>query len=149
MVFDPKAFMQTAVESELSTSPVRVEDGDYRGFFDQLPDEGPKVIKRQDEEDLYILDIRANINDEEALSQLEDQDTYYSRMSLFLDIDKSGGLDVREGKNHQLGRVREALGQNKPGAWNFSMMLHVPCLMHLETDKNGYQKVTRVAPLED
>jgi hypothetical protein len=44
--------------------------------------------------------------------------------TIWLDVTESGGLDTGKGKNVGLGKLRDALGQNKPGApWSPGMMV--------------------------
>ena len=68
-----------------------------------------------------------------------------------LDLTPSGSLDTSKGKNIGLGRLREAVGQNKPGqAFSFQ---NLPGLMakitikHRLVDDDTFAEVKGTAPL--
>lgn len=72
--------------------------------------------------------------------------------SIMLDITDEGGLDMGEGKNVQLGRLREALGQNDDGApWQPAMLYGGRARLDIQhrIDNNGdeQQEVKGVAKL--
>ena len=50
------------------------------------------------------------------------RDTVIVNYDVILDLDDAGGLATGEGKNISLGRLREALGQNTDGAWDFTKL---------------------------
>ncbi len=120
-LFDPESFMETKVRGEMSTSIPPIPPGEYLCLVDTIE---PKVITSKDKgEDFFILEIMAVVDDElarEATGMKEPK----ARLSVFMDIEDDGSLNMDEGKNTDLGRFREALGQNNADEdWSPAMML--------------------------
>jgi len=149
--FDPDAFMAAEVEGASSLRLVPVPDGDYTSIIDKLD---LRQGTGQDGKVYTILDITHALQEQELREALE-RDTINVRQSIFLDIDPTtGGIDMREGKNTRLGRLRDAVGQNGDGPWNPRMLEGAgPLLVHVteRPDKNDpdtiYNDVSRTAPL--
>lgn len=99
----------------------------------------------------YSLNISWKLDDEAA-------GEYNGRLAFqrcFLDITPDGnGLDMGKGKNIDLGKVREALGQNADGQpWQPSMLGSQVAMINVEqdVDKNDsskvYSRVKSIAPI--
>jgi hypothetical protein len=68
-----------------------------------------------------IMSVNWEIKDDALKAQLDR--TPRVRQDVWLDQDSNGDLDYAKGKNVGLGRLREALGQNSPGAaWSPAML---------------------------
>jgi len=112
-VFDSDSFMSATSEGEMSTEFVPVPEGEFNAVID-----GVKVREAKGN---VLLDVSWNIDDA-AVAEATGRDKNTVRQTLFLDMTDGGGLDLSQGKNVQLGKLREALGQNGPGAWSPSML---------------------------
>lgn len=119
--FDPSAFEAMSNET-LSTSVMPIPAGEYNAQITDYkfrPGESKK-----DKRAFLMLDITYSlIDDTGALRQLLGREPRLTK-GIFLDQNPNGGgLDMSKGKNVQLGRIREACGQNVPGQpWALSML---------------------------
>lgn len=159
--FDPEAFLNDTVDAPLSTTITPVPVGEYVGTI-EIKDMKNLVSRIKYEKDgaereLYILNVPWVLqgeNAERVKAQLE-RERLVVEQRIILDIDEmTGKLDTGKEKNVGLGRLREALGQNGPGAWSFSQLQgQGPCVLSVkhEMDKKDpeikYARVTKVAPL--
>jgi hypothetical protein len=133
MSFDPNLFVQSQNEGALSTQYVPIPEAEYTAVID--------AIKARQAKDNYILDVTWAIDSDE-IRELTGMDKPTVRQSIFLDITPQGGLDIGKGKNVQLGRLREALGQNDGRPWSPNMLEgQVATIMVtqrlVDTDKDG------------
>lgn len=111
-VFDPDSFLQMTVDGANDTKYATVPSGEYFGVIEEL--KMPEDRKNKEGDPLYPLDITWNLIDEDA-KKAAGRDKVIVRQSIFIDITANGGLDLGKGKNITLGKLREALGLNKPG----------------------------------
>lgn len=116
-MFDEEAFLSTTVEGEMSTEFVPVPEGEYNGVIESINLRSGTGEKG----DWAVLDVNWTIDDA-TVQEVTGMENPKVRQSLFLDITDSGGLDLGKGKNINLGRLREAVGQNGAGAWSPSML---------------------------
>lgn len=116
--FDPEAFLDTTVDAPMETKRTPIPEGDqYIGTI--------KDLKLRTAKDRVIADITWSVLNvpEEVKARLGFQTDPTSRQSIFLDFDGNGRLATGPNMNVQLGRLREALGQNQPGmAWKMLML---------------------------
>jgi len=113
-VFDPDTFMNMTTEEADETSFRPIPEGEYQAVITKIEGRTPKGMS--------ILDISWAIDDE-AVRAETGMDNPLIRQSIFLDINKEGGLERGPNKNVQLGRLRAALGQNNPGQpWSPGML---------------------------
>ena len=113
-VFDPDTFLSSTTTEASSTEYVPVPEGEYLAVV-------TKVAARATER-AKILDVTWEIDDEavKAETGLEHPTV---RQSVFLDVNEQGALETGKGKNVDLGRLREAVGQNTPGQpWSPTML---------------------------
>lgn len=141
-MFDTDDFLNQSTEAELSTQFTPVPEGEYNARADKLDIRTPN--------DKVILDVTWVIDDDNV-REVTGMDNPTVRQSVFLDMTADGGLDTGKGKNVQLGRLREALGQNKPGEpWSFrnieGSVARVK-VSHREYEGNIYADVKGVAAL--
>jgi hypothetical protein len=116
-MFDPDNFLSSQTEGEMSTEFTPVPEGEYNALIS-----GVNARSTSSEKGEYvILDITWAIDDA-GVSETVGMDNPTVRQSIFLDTTDNGGLDLGKGKNIQLGRLREAVNQNGPGAWAPSML---------------------------
>jgi len=112
-MFDPELFTGTAVEGEMSTEFTPIPEGEFNAIV--------SGVKAREAKGHVMLDVSWDIDDA-AVAEATQRDKNTARQTLFLDMTESGGMDMGKGKNIQLGKLREALGQNGPGAWSPSML---------------------------
>lgn len=112
--FDPEIFLATTTEESLSTQYVPVPEGEFQAVITKIDARNPKGNA--------ILDVTWEIDDEGVRAETG-MDHPTCRQSVFLDMNDNGSLATGKGKNVQLGRLREALGQNNPNQpWAPSML---------------------------
>jgi len=126
MTFDPKAFMDTTVTGAMETKFPKIPEN-KDGYKAYIKDYDGRVAKYKDKQtgadtEAPVLDVTWVIDDEGVRNETGLPEPTI-RQSLFLDLNSAGQLELGTGKNIQLGRLREALGQNDPAKpWSFSML---------------------------
>src|SRR5258706_8844783 len=151
MAFNAEKFLHSTVSAPMSTVVLVCPEGEYKAFID----DGDKAITFRDGDKAKNLSPQAvvlfSILDEEVRKQLK-REKVLVPMNCWLDLDEAGeDLDLSEGKNVSLGRLRKAVDQNE-GAWNPMMLKGKGPLMVKVTnrsDKNDpivkYAEVSRVS----
>ncbi len=153
--FDPETFMDTSFDQgSMSTSIILPPAQDWTASISKLT--ARKFTMKDSGEDRATLDIQWCIENE-SCQKATNQDKSFAKQTLWLDfktVNSQTVLDFDEGKNVGLGRLREALGQNKKGAkWQPGMLLGGVGLIKVihRPDKNDpetkYAEVTRVAAI--
>jgi len=156
-MFDSNDLLQYTTSEKGSTAIIPIPQGEWVGII-----QGDKLKFRQSEskkkgregETFTVLDVVFAFDDPQIKAETQ-RDTPMSRMSLFVDLTPDGkGLDMSTGKNIQLNRLREVLGQNVEGRpWAPSMLGGQACKCKVgwrPDDKNPeivYDEVTAVLPL--
>lgn len=145
--FDPDLFLSSQIDATLDTRMFPVPVGEYLAVIEDIK---PRIQNSKDgTQQWLIFDIVWNIDDQKVRADLG-REKVTSRQSLFIDRTPDGSIDIGKGRNVQLGKLREALGQNKPGAWAPSMLKGQVARVRVvqEPDKNTgdlYDKVVGVA----
>lgn len=67
------------------------------------------------------LDLTLIYTDPNLAAQLK-RDVVKGRWGIMLDLDDNGKVDFRPQRNVTLGKLRDAVGQNRSGPWNFNML---------------------------
>lgn len=132
MSFDPDTFLSVTVEAELDTQTVPIPDGEYNGIV--------KEISARQSGEYTILDVTWSIDDA-TVAEVTGMKNPSVRQSIFLDM-SNGNLDVSKGKNVQLGKLREALGQNTAKAWAPGNM--IGCVAVIRTAQRQHEGKTYV-----
>lgn len=124
MVFNAEKFLNSTVQGASSTVVLVCPEGEYKAFTD----DGDKAITFRDGDAARNLSpqcivLFAITGDQEPNKFLK-REKVLVPMTCWLDLTEDGeGLDMAEGKNVNLGRLRKAIGQNDPSApWNPMMM---------------------------
>lgn len=117
--FDVEALLETQIEGSLSTSRDPIPEGDYTGVVDDIK---ARTITMRDGDEKVIVSVMWNIDDAEVAAELG-VDNLRCKQDLWVDLTDEGGLDLGKGKNIDLGRLREALGQNGDRAWTFQHLV--------------------------
>lgn len=135
-MFNPEQFINSAVEPNATQFEV-CPTGDFKMMIDSDPKqlvvtENPRdqvgikhaagtSQKTGEPYDFWTLELRCIVLDETVKKKLG-RDTVQVRARVNLDFNESGSLDTGPNKNVQLGQLRDALDQNKPG-WKPSELL--------------------------
>lgn len=149
MSFDPQQFMDSVYTESNSTEIIPVDEGEYQAIAENADVKSFSGVK--DPSKTYIqLTVNWRLDDE-AQRQKTKRDNILIRQQIFLDTTPNGMLDMGEGKNVGLGRLRAALGLNKPGVpFRFSDIpgraAKVKVKMREVEDKK-FEEVTAVAAL--
>lgn len=124
MPFDAEAFLSSTVTAPMSTVHVLCPEGEYQAFVD----DGDKAIdfntitsgpsSKTPGKEYFQVAILFAIANEAVKAQLK-REKVLVPMKIFLDMkEDNSGLDLSEGKNVGLGRLRKALNQNDGSAWS-------------------------------
>ena len=125
--FNPELFLNATTEEALSTEFVVLPEGEYTGVIESLNNDSFKAFDIKKGENAgkkaYRMDLAIAVNDETGSLKEEMGRAPKARHRFLLDMTDGGALDFGKGKNVQLGRLRAAVGQNKPGVpWAPSML---------------------------
>jgi hypothetical protein len=116
--FDPSVFLNMEFTEANSTDFVPVPAEEYFAIVDKV--EPQQWAKKDGTKSGLKVAITWSIDDA-GVRELLGRDKITVRQDLMLDTTEQGTIDMGKGKNVGLGRLREALGLNKPGvAFRFS-----------------------------
>lgn len=154
--FDPDAFVNSQVEDNLSTEYPKLEEGEYHAVIEKVEAKNIE-IKRGERagEMMPLLEVQYKVSDEMndgRVQQSVGRSEHTVTAGFPLDITESGTLATGKGKNIRLGRLRDAVAQNKPGQpWAPSHLIGNPVLINVKHDLQGdavYERVTGWAPAQ-
>lgn len=155
MPFDVDTFMQNTVDAQLDTQIQLPPEGDYRAMLDDFDNTAFRTFtSEKNGKDYTVFSPPFVLQDDPRLADLgRDRVVVYHR-GMFIDINDAGGLDTGKGKNVDLGRLRDAVGQNVAGQWSFSQLRGAgPIMVHVmhESDKadpdKKYARINRVVKI--
>lgn len=148
-LFDATTFLDQTVTGAMDTKYPLIPSGEWPALAKSLTAR-KQPAKDPTKPDYTVLDIVWSIEDA-GVKEATKLDNPTCRQSVFLDLDENGLLDLRPTKNVQLGRLREALGLNKPDVeFSFAQIVGQPSIVKVEhspnpTDPdNPYSNVTKV-----
>lgn len=122
-VFNPTALQNLEITGAMDTTIIPIDEGDFTGVIDKYEIRVIDSTKNGETKSYVACEVHWNIDDEEQKAKTG-RDKLTVRQSIFLDMTPTGNLDLSRGKNVQLGRLREALGQNSPNKpWSFGMLV--------------------------
>jgi len=128
--FDAESFGQTEYNQTNDTKYPIIPEAEYNAVV--------KSFKfRQLDNGSVVMDVVWTLDSEEirTLTGMKEPSV---KQGVFLDMNESGSLDFSEGKNVKLGRLREALGLNKPGQpFSFNMLVGRPARLKTKNRKDG------------
>jgi hypothetical protein len=142
-MFDINSLTNMVIEGANSTQIVPVPEGEYTATIIGLD---AREITRQDGTTAPILSVTWQVNGVELPGSNQ------VRQDIWLDMTPAGTLDMSEGKNIALGRLRAAVGQNRPGVrWTFGNLMGQSArilVTHRRTDDGEvFAQVKRVTSL--
>jgi len=114
-LFNADVLLNAATESKMSTSIPPMPNGDFIFTITGVEFKNPK-------DDMVVLEAKVECIDPEVCA-VTGMNPTKSKISCFCDLTDSGLLDDAEGKNVQIGKLREAVGQNEAGTPWTPMML--------------------------
>jgi|SoiMethySBSTD1v2_1073268.scaffolds.fasta_scaffold40768_2 hypothetical protein len=153
-VFDADSFLQQTVDEPFTTEFVMVPPGEYLAAIDdfdrdalqQVDFEYKKGPKAGQPGTMTKLTIPFIINDDKVKQELERDKVVVSKQ-VILDLDDNGQLASGKNKNIELGRLRDALGQNDDDTWSIAKLRGAGPLMvrvtHIEYDRRDGTKGKR------
>jgi hypothetical protein len=122
--FDAGTFMNQSVDAQLDTQIKQCPEGEFRAMIDDFGEDAWRTFqgKKDPSKDYTMFAPPFVIQDPGVQAELGRDKVVVYHKGIFIDIGPDGGLDTAKGKNVDLGRLRDAVGQNKPGPWNFNML---------------------------
>ena len=146
MSFDPNTFLNATFTEDNDTKIIPVPAGEYLGLAEKVD---IKPWSSRDGSSSGIkLEIVWDIQDDNVKALLG-RDTVKCPQQQMLDLTETGNLDFSKGKNVGLGRIREALGLNKPGEpFSFGMIqgrLAKVVVSHRTAGEDIYAEVKKIA----
>ena len=152
--FDPAAFEQMTIDQANETKSTPVPEGDFRAIIDSVR---IKTISIKNGEragqEVPILEVIYDIDDEDGkLKEELNRDKVTVRQDIWLDVNESGALAFGPNTNVQLGKLRDAVGLNKPGKTFAFKMLEGqgPLMIHVTQDSKDdltFNRVPRVSKI--
>lgn len=118
--FDPAVFLNQQFDTANDTRLIPCPAGETLGLADKV-EAVPWESEKKGTSGMKIR-ILWDVQDDGIRALLERQKVLVPQ-DVMLDLTESGDLDMGKGKNVRLGRLREAIGLNKPGEpFAFSMI---------------------------
>lgn len=151
-MFNAEEFMNAATDP-MATQMQVCPEGEWLFIIDTDPAQlQPKNVKGISSRtgkpyDFWQIELNCHCQSEEPKAKLG-RDKLMVRMRLNLDLDPSGRPMTGPDKNVQLGRLREALGQNTPG-WSPKSLLgagpFIGKVEHQTGEKGTFANIERVS----
>ena len=115
--FDAEAFLNQTIDAPLKEEPDLIPPGEYEAVIDKVGARAPK-----DNDSGVNVSILWEITDPELKAQMGRPKIIVPQF-MFCELDENGRLATGGDKNWRLGQIREAVGQNKTGAWHVQQLL--------------------------
>jgi hypothetical protein len=120
--FNPVDFLNFSTTETLDTKRTPCPVGDRNAVITKV-EPRPWTSKTDPTQSGMALDVTYEVLDQEPKT-VTHLDKVLVRQGIMLDLTPTNGIDYGKGKNVTLGRLREATGQNVPGApWAPSMLI--------------------------
>lgn len=146
--FDPSAFMNAVYNDANSTEIIPCDEGEYQAIAGDL------VWSTWQSRDGSKSGIKVTIPwtiDSEEQRQKTKRSSIVVKQDLMLDTTSDGMLDMSEGRNIGLGRLRDALGLNRKGVpFKFDQIPGKAAKVRVsrrEYEGRLYEEIKAVAPL--
>lgn len=125
-MFNASTFLQSTTQEEGSTKRIPIPKGTYVGVCEPLNENSFRQAEAKKEPGRFyvFLDLTWVLQVPDAVKAEIGRDRITARDSIIVDVNEANtGLDFSKGKNINLNRRRDAVGQNIAGApWNPSML---------------------------
>lgn len=140
---DPNAYLTCGADGAFETSYTPVPEGEYPAIIDDVI---MRVVEFKSDigvnEQRLVCQVIWSVLDDAVKAALG-MAKVTVRQNIFVDLTADGRLDTAKNKNVELGRLREAVGQNQ-GAWNIAMLRnsHPACIkISTRPDKDDETKI--------
>lgn len=122
MSFDADTFLSLTIDQPLDTRRVPVPEGEYVAAVKDI--KARTGVSQKSGNEFLALDVIWEIDDVEGrVKSATNRDVNTVTQQMFLDRNGSGGIATGAGQNISLGKLREAVGQNKTGMpWSPTML---------------------------
>ena len=128
-LFNPEEFMQQTVDKPLETEFKLCPAGEYEAAIDDFTAEAIESIdfeykrgpKAGQPGQMVKFSCPFVINNEGVKAELNREKVVVTKQ-VILDMDENGQLDWGTNKNIELGRIRQAVGQNVEGPWSIGKL---------------------------
>lgn len=127
VAFNAAEFMNESYDGVLDTSIVPIPEGEHMaqiGTGEKDIDVTSGISSKNNKPWLQLV-MMLDYTDPNLAIQLK-REKVRGRWSVMLDLNEAGKLDMRPQRNVTLGKIRDAVGQNKPGPWNFNLLKGQP-----------------------
>jgi hypothetical protein len=115
-MFNAQQFLQTAVNEANSTRLKPAPAGEYIGIIQPIVEDSFKSGTSPKTNEVWArLDLKVEVSGDPRIKEACGLPSKAIRAGIMLDLTDAGGLDMSEGSNITLGRLREATGLNRPG----------------------------------
>lgn len=161
MTFDPNTFMNQTVDAPKGDTIIQqCPEGEFRAMIDDFDENaffsGEAGEKAKNPGKPYtIFSPSFVIQDDAVAAELGREKVTVRHKGMFLDFASDGSLDFSKGKNVDLNRLRDSVGQNVQGPWSFNMLKGAgPVMVKVvhEADKNDsekkYARVSKVTKID-
>lgn len=155
MAFDADAFMGQSYDGELDTVIVIPDEGDYRANFSEFTSEnGFRTFEAKKGNNIgkeyTVFEPPFVLADDPrllAIKTARGTDVVIVRSKgVFLDLTDQGALDFSKGKNVDLGRMRDAVGQNQKSGWKITDLIgQGPVMVRLIHEKDPQDETKKYA----
>lgn len=155
MSLNLEEFLGMQTNESTSTQVILIPEGDYPAMVDSdgigLADFKYKQGERAGQTG-YRMTVKWVIQDDDGSVERAIGRKPVITQSVMLDVTPEGGLDMGEGRNIQLGRLREAVDQNRDGQpWQPAMLIgqmaRIMVKHSVGTSGDPMQNVDRVTKL--
>lgn len=159
--FDPTAFLNQTVDAPVGDTTIQqCPEGEFRAMIDDFDANAFRQAEGKEGgnsagKTFTIFQPLFVIQDAAVQAELDRDKVSVPHKGIFLDFGPDGALDFGKGKNVDLNRLRDSVGQNTAGQWGFAMLKgagpvmvqvrHVPD----KTDpEKKFAKVTKVVAID-
>lgn len=122
--------------------------GEFRAMIDDFDNSAFRAFENKDGRQFTVFSPPFVILDPAVQAEVGREKVVVFHKGIFLDLTPEGKLDFSSGRNVQLNKLREAVGQNVPGKWSFAKLRGAgPVLVrviHEENRDDPEQKYARV-----
>lgn len=153
-MFNAETFLHTESDQALETKRIPIPIDQQDTFAGRITDvKFRQAAGKKDVSQTYtFMDVTWELQVPPNILEAIARDKATVKQSLIVDVNAAGtGLDFAKGKNIQLGRVREAIGQNTPGEpWSPTRMMGGAAnvkIKHRPDGEDVYDEVDTVTAL--
>jgi hypothetical protein len=134
--FNVDAFMNETFDATLDTEIIPVPEGEHMAQIGTDPkDVNVRTgVSQKNNRAWMMLELNCYLSDPNLAATLKRENPRI-RYSIMLDLDNAGRLDTGPQRNVNLGKLRDAVNQNKPGQWSFAMLRGQPIKVKVKHKK--------------